>query len=73
MKHALLEEIWAARERLAARHGYDLHKTMEYLRTIEAQHRDRLVTFAPRAPIRVAEPPARHRSVRSHDPTAKTR
>jgi len=53
MKHTFLEEIWAARQRIARRNGYNLRRTVEYLRCLEADYPGRVVSFKPRSPDRV--------------------
>ena len=50
MKHTFLEEIWAARQRIARRNGYNLRRTVEYLRGLEADYPGRVVSFKPRRP-----------------------
>ena len=50
MKNQLLEEIWAARRRIARKNGYNLRRTVEYLRGLEADYPGRVVSFKPRTP-----------------------
>lgn len=50
MKTQLLEEIWAARRRIARKNGYNLRRTVEYLRGLEADYPGRVVSFKPRTP-----------------------
>jgi hypothetical protein len=50
MKNTFLEEIWAVRQRIARRNGYNLHRTVEYLRALEADYPGRVVSFEPRRP-----------------------
>ncbi len=50
MKYQLLEEIWAARQRIARKNGYNLRRTVEYLRGLEADYPGRVVSFQPRTP-----------------------
>ena len=50
MKNTFLEEIWAVRQRIARRNGYNLHRTVEYLRALEADYPERVVSFEPRRP-----------------------
>jgi hypothetical protein len=50
MKNPLLEEIWATRQRIGRRNGYNLRRTVEYLRALEADYPGRVVSFKPRRP-----------------------
>jgi hypothetical protein len=50
MKNQMLEEIWAARERIARKNGYDMRRTVQYLRGLEANYPGRIVAFKPRKP-----------------------
>ena len=50
MKNPFLEEIWAVRQRIAQRNGYNLLRTVEYLRALEADYPGRVVCFKPRRP-----------------------
>jgi hypothetical protein len=50
MKNTFLEEIWAVRQRIARRNGYNLRRTVEYLRGLEADYPGRVVSFKPRRP-----------------------
>jgi hypothetical protein len=43
MKIEYLEEIWKVKEKLAARHGYDLHRMVQHLQKEQAKHGNRLV------------------------------
>jgi hypothetical protein len=48
MKHEILEEVWRARDQIAAECGHDLTKLAAMLRREEPKYGDRLVSFAPR-------------------------
>lgn len=50
MKNPYLEEIWGARQRIARKNGYNLRRTVEYLRGLEADYPGRIVSFQPRTP-----------------------
>lgn len=50
MKNQLLEEIWAARRRIARKNGYNLRRTVEYLHGLESDYPGRVVSFKPRTP-----------------------
>ena len=50
VKNSYLEEIWAARRRIARKNGYNLRRTVEYLRGLEADYPGRVVSFPPRIP-----------------------
>ncbi|MEK7676850.1 MAG: hypothetical protein AAB676_13540 [Verrucomicrobiota bacterium] len=50
MKNEMLEEIWAARQRIARKNGYNLRRTVNYLRGLEADYPGRVVAFKPRKP-----------------------
>jgi hypothetical protein len=50
VKNSYLEEIWAARRRIARLNGYSLRRTVEYLRGLEANYPGRVVSFQPRTP-----------------------
>ena len=50
MESQFLEEIWAARQRIARKNGYNLRRTVEYLRGLEADYPGRVVSFKPRTP-----------------------
>ena len=50
MKNQMLEEIWAARGRIARKNGYDLRRTVKYLHSLEAKYPGRVVAFKPRKP-----------------------
>ena len=50
VKNSYLEEIWAARRRIARQNGYNLRRTVEYLRGLEADYPGRVVSFQPRPP-----------------------
>jgi hypothetical protein len=50
MKNPFLEEIWASRQRIARRNGYNLRRTVEYLRGLEADYPGRVMSFKPRSP-----------------------
>ncbi len=64
MKNLLLEEIWAARQRIARRNGYSLRRTVAYLRGLEADYSGRVVSFKPRSPAAVwLKPLSRVRAV----------
>jgi hypothetical protein len=56
MKNDFLEEIWRTREKLAARHDYDLHRMVVHLQTAQAKHGDRLVPAPKKARQRAAKP-----------------
>ncbi len=47
MKIEYLEEIWKVKEKLAARHGYDIHRMVQHLQKAQAKHGKRLMP-APR-------------------------
>ncbi len=62
MKHEILEEVWRVRDKISAECGYDLKRLVKRLRALEAEHPERLVSFAPRKPAMPAlalreEPP----------------
>jgi len=46
----MLEEIWAARRRIARKNGYDLRRTVKYLQGLEADYPGRVVAFKSRKP-----------------------
>jgi len=48
MKHEVLEEVWRVRDKISAECGHDVHRLFKRLRALEAKHKDRLVSFAPR-------------------------
>jgi len=48
MKHEILEEVWRARDQIAAECGHDLTKLAAMLRREERKYGDRLLSFAPR-------------------------
>lgn len=48
MKHEILEEVWRARDKIAAECDYDLKRLAARMRRLEAKYADRLV----RLPIR---------------------
>ncbi|MCU0783569.1 MAG: hypothetical protein MUF81_05875 [Verrucomicrobia bacterium] len=48
MKHEILEEVWRVRDQISAECGYDVHRLFKHLKALEAQHKDRLVSFAAR-------------------------
>jgi hypothetical protein len=48
MKHEILEEVWRVRDKISAECGYDVHRLFKRLKALEAQHPERLVSFAPR-------------------------
>lgn len=51
MKHEVLEEVWRARDQIAAECGFDLGRLAKRMRKIEARHADRLVNApAPKKP-----------------------
>jgi hypothetical protein len=50
MKIAILEEVWAARDRIARKNGYNLRRTVEYLRALETKYPGRVVAFKPKKP-----------------------
>jgi hypothetical protein len=50
MKHQFLEEIWAVRQRIARKNGYDLRRTVKYLHGLETDYPGRIVAFKPRKP-----------------------
>jgi hypothetical protein len=58
MKHEILEEIWRVRDQISAECGHDVRRLFKHLRALETQHKDRLVSFAPRK----AAKPARKRT-----------
>jgi len=58
MKHEILEEVWRARDKISAECGYDLKKLVARMRSLEAQHPERVVSFAPRP---VAKPAGKKR------------
>jgi len=56
MNNDLLEEIWQVRQKLAARHGYDLHRMVVHLQKAQAKHGDRLVPAPKKARRHSAKP-----------------
>jgi hypothetical protein len=48
MKHEILEEVWRVRDQISAECGHDVHRLFKCLKALEARHKDRLVSFAPR-------------------------
>jgi hypothetical protein len=50
MKNQPLEDIFAARQRIARRNGYDLRRTVGYLHRLEANYPGRVVSFESRKP-----------------------
>jgi hypothetical protein len=48
MKHEILEEVWQVRDRITAECGHDVRRLFKRLKALEAQHPERLVSFAPR-------------------------
>ncbi len=66
MRNQLLEEIWAARLRIARKKGYGLRRTVDYLHGLEAAYPGRVVSFEPRKPdpIWLARLPKVRRAVR---------
>ncbi len=48
MKHEILEEVWQTRDKISAECGHDVNRLFKRLKTLEAQHPERLVSFAPR-------------------------
>ena len=61
MKHEILEEVWQARDKISAECGHDVRRLFKRLKALEAQHPERLVSFAPRQaakPVRKKRPAA---------------
>jgi hypothetical protein len=48
MKHEILEEVWRVRDKISAECGHDVNRLFKHLKALEAQHPERLVSFAPR-------------------------
>jgi hypothetical protein len=48
MKNDVLEEVWQARDQIAAECGQDVDRLFEFLNEREALHPDRVVSFPPR-------------------------
>jgi hypothetical protein len=48
MENEILEEIWQVRDQIAAECGHDVGRLFKRLKALEAQHPERLATFAPR-------------------------
>jgi hypothetical protein len=48
MKHEILEEVWRARSQISAECGHDVGRLFKHLKALEAQHPERVVSFAPR-------------------------
>jgi len=66
MKNEILEEVWRARDKIFAECDYDLKKLVTRMRSLEAKHPERLVSYASRTakdiihkPAAKAEKPAR--------------
>ena len=53
MKKKILEEVWQTRDKISAECGHDVRRLFKRLQALEAQHPERLVSFAPR---QIAEP-----------------
>jgi hypothetical protein len=58
MQHKILEEVWRVRDEIFAECGHDVHRLFKHLKALEAQHKDRLVSFVPR---KAAKPVRRKR------------
>jgi hypothetical protein len=48
MKNEILEEVWRVRDKISAECGHDVRRLFKRLKALEAQHPERLVSFAPR-------------------------
>ena len=72
MKNEMLEEIWAARQRIARKNGYNLRRTVNYLRGLKLTTRTgrRLQTPKTRSGVAdsVAQSPRNPRRKRSAVP-----
>jgi hypothetical protein len=47
-KNDILEEVWQVRDKISAECGHDVRRLFKRLKTLEAQHPERVVSFAPR-------------------------
>jgi hypothetical protein len=52
MKNEILEEVWQVRDEISAQSGHDVRRLFKRLKVLEAQHPERLVSFAPRQPAK---------------------
>lgn len=50
-----IEEVRRIREQIWDECGHDVHRLFERLKVLEAKHKDRLVSFAPRTPTKPAK------------------
>jgi hypothetical protein len=48
VKNEMLEEIWQVRDKISAECDHDVRRLFKHLKALEAQHPERLVSFAPR-------------------------
>jgi hypothetical protein len=48
MKNEILEEVWQVRDKISAECGHDVRRLFKRLKALEAQHPERVVSFAPR-------------------------
>jgi hypothetical protein len=52
MKNEILEQVWRVRDKISAESGHDVRRLFKRLKSLEAQHPDRLVSFAPRQAVK---------------------
>jgi hypothetical protein len=48
MQNEILEEVWRVRDQISAECGHDVDRLFKRLKALEARHKDRLVSLAPR-------------------------
>jgi hypothetical protein len=60
MKNEVIEEVWQAREKISAECGHDVRRLFEHLNALEAQHPERVVSFAPH---QIPKPVRKQRSI----------
>ena len=48
MKNEILEEIWQVRDKISVECGHDVGRLFKRLKALEAQHPERMVSFARR-------------------------